>query len=424
MENEARINELRAMIPYLVAEYNAEALGKIREELDSLGAYSQDVRQTAVNVALAWIKSLDGGSRYREQIGACSEQLEASITRGEEAFEEANKNLEDVIKRFRDECPVSVSALYFDYASLQPEGKDLISVFSREELAALAEKKIDMGEVIRRAAEKISIPNKDYDMAFNVYIALKDYPAARALRYRQGTEAMASGKYAEAQEFFRAALDHPGAKEKVAEIDRIVAAEARFKEKVGAPKTYLPKQLEKTHGTTLRQMRAELNKAYIDALDISRGGIFFCLIGFLLTLAMHTDPELDNNALYIFFPLAMSIAVHVFFDMDFGWIKSCAITFGILILPKILADFSVEWFETSHPAFFLLNVICAVPLVVALINALRKIPSDRAYRRVVALRAQLKPAEEKLRAELIAEFSPMVGKELAEKWVKDLRSGI
>lgn len=443
MANEARVEELQEMIPFLAAEQNANALIDVIKELERLGADSGNAKFWLSAVEMAMQETERDERKYVQQLKAVMEKLTD--------VHEINRHF-DLMRQFRKACPFSSFALELDYDYLQPKGKQLKDAFPSAVEHMVALTKVMRGEgdraelLLRPAAERVSIPNKDYEMAFAVYIALKDYPAARFVRYQQGLDAVKRGDGLEAHKYFLAALDHPGAKEKAQQTKRIAeerkallekaerekAEKAKhieevhnaFLEKVGDTKTYLSRRIGETHGATLREMRAQLNKAYIDTPEISVGSLIFCFVGFLLSLAMHTDPDMDNNVIYIFFPLAMSIALHKMFDMEFGWIKSCAITFGILILPKILHDFSVDLFDTPTPAFVLLNLICAVPLVVALVGALRKIPANRAYRRAAVLRGELKPVESKLRAELIDEFTPLVGRELAEKWVKELRSGI
>lgn len=423
MDTEAKIKELKAIVPYLAAEYNDEALRKVVDELmslamEDLGRFREMIREdilTSSNCRIARLAPIAYEDKYTEEI----RELMKTGT------DYADESMKAVVQRWRKEYPLSVKALWFDYQCLHPKGKRIDDAFSSGEGSSeLLKEEKGLEKVLHIVVDKISIPNKDYDMAYNVYIAVKDYPAARALRYRQGMEAMEQEKFDEAHRFFLAALDHPGAKEKAEQAARAIEVRKAFLEKVGDTKTYLSRRIGETHSATLRELRAQQHKAYINTPEIGVGSLIFCFVGFLLSLAMHTDPDMDNNAIYIFFPLAMSIALHMMFDMDFGWIKSCAITFGILILPKILHDFSVDLFDTPTPAFVLLNLICAVPLVVALVSALRKIPAKRAYLRVVILRGELKPVESKLRAELIDEFTPLVGRELAEKWVKELRSGI
>ncbi len=156
------------------------------------------------------------------------------------------RKVNEYLDELEEEHPLNKSILYCRF------------IYNKKYAGIDGDKNLSFDENLRKIAVKYYEPNEEYDQAYKIYCALKDYTNARRLRYNQAYKLFSNDEFSKSNYYFRCALDYDDAEQYAEWTSHLPLKYSRFKKEVG--NDYIEKRLQELQPKLFNEYKALLIK--------------------------------------------------------------------------------------------------------------------------------------------------------------------
>ncbi len=396
-KNTARVERLRAMIPYLEMENNSGEIAKIKKEIRELtGDYF------SLNDSLA-----------NNKLNSMKNDPEDYFDRAYTAIKE-NRILDakEIVDEGIEKYPFSKRLLYM-LASVR-KGEIYKFTVTKDKEHTEAEK-LD----IALTFAMLDVFRDDPEICHRIFCAKGEYDKAREIHKEAAEEAMSVLDYDTAAEKYRKAIDFDMA-------DKVMAEKKIYDEytaEIGDPKTYIKRKLDEKCGQEL----SEHNRLYKITVAHPKAKSWPCVIAFIISfvisLFFNFNDHQDKTPVAIGFSIAFAVGYVLMAGEGFKFGKTLLTTIITFLLTAAF-NRNIFWelipILDKVPDAIIINIVSFIAAAVNLVRKINSIPGERAMKKLEKLTERLKNKRSEIKDDLYNRYAPRVGDKRAKEWIKRL----